>query len=147
MILKINFILHSVYISNSKTCINFIEGYFMKERNIRLRNAFLIGAIVAILEGLLVFSADPTASAWILVQGMLFWFSCGFITTLVEIGFSKMFSSILLTELLNLPWYIALVVIPKQYSHLIPLIIASLIFGGIIGFLNRILKTPVLKLD
>ncbi|EMO81545.1 hypothetical protein LEP1GSC126_0576 [Leptospira kirschneri str. 200801774] len=46
IILKINFILHSVYISNSKTDINFIEGYFMKEQNIRLRNAFLIGAIV-----------------------------------------------------------------------------------------------------
>ncbi len=114
MILKINFILPSVYISNSKTDINFIESYFMKEQNIRLRNAFLIGAIVAILEGLLVFSADPTASAWTLVQGMLFWFSCGFITTLVEIGFSKMLSSILLTELLN---HIAFVVIPK-YIHI-----------------------------
>ncbi|EMM98871.1 hypothetical protein [Leptospira noguchii] len=117
----------------------------MKEQTIRLRNAFLIGVIVAILEGLLVFGADPTASAWTLIQGMLFWFSCGFITTLAEIGFSKMFSSILLTELLNLPWYITLVVIPKQYSHLIPLIVASLIFGAIIGFLNRILKTPNLK--
>ncbi len=117
----------------------------MKEQKIRLRNAFLIGTIVAILEGLLVFSADPTASMWTLIQGMLFWFSCGFVVTLAEIGFSKMFSSILLTELLNLPWYIDLVVIPNHYSHLIPLIIASLVFGGMIGFLNQILKTPVLK--
>ncbi|EQA70019.1 hypothetical protein LEP1GSC059_1700 [Leptospira noguchii serovar Panama str. CZ214] len=146
MILKIIFILPYIYFLNFEIYINFIEGYFMKEQTIRLRNAFLIGVIVAILESLLVFLADPTASIWILIQGMLFWFSCGFVATLIEIGFSKMFSSIVLTELLNLPWYIALVVIPKQYSHLIPLIVASLIFGGIIGFLNRILKTPVLKL-
>ncbi|EMN48487.1 hypothetical protein LEP1GSC088_1686 [Leptospira interrogans str. L1207] len=39
----------------------------MKEQKIRLRNAFLIGTIVAILEGLLVFSADPTASMWTLI--------------------------------------------------------------------------------
>ncbi|EMJ95733.1 hypothetical protein [Leptospira alstonii] len=117
----------------------------MNKKGIRFRNALSIGTVCAVLEGLLVFFADPTASRWVLIQSMLFWFSCGCIVTLAETGLPKTIGSILLTELLNLPWFIALVVIPKQYSHLLPLIVASLIFGVIIGFLNKALKTPVPK--
>lgn len=114
----------------------------MNVNKIRLRNAAIVGVTAAVLEGLLIFFADPNASRWILIQSMLFWFSCGTVVSLAELGIPKFVSSIVLTELLNLPWFIALVVIPGNYGHLIPLIVASLIFGMIIGGLNLLLKTP-----
>ncbi|TGL76023.1 hypothetical protein [Leptospira yasudae] len=115
----------------------------MKLNWIRVRNAAIVGLIAAALEGLLIGVADPNAGILILIQSMLFWFSCGFIVSVAEIGLPKILSAVLLTELLNLPWLIALVVIPKQYGHLVPLIVASLIFGTVIGWLNRTLKTPM----
>ncbi|MCG6168583.1 hypothetical protein LFX25_12180 [Leptospira sp. FAT2] len=114
----------------------------MKANWIRIRNAATVGSVAAVLEGFLIFFADPNASRWILIQSMLFWFSCGLIVSVAEIGLPKFLSSVLLTELLNLPWFIALVVIPGNYGHLIPLIVASLIFGTVIGGLNLLLKTP-----
>ncbi|AOP34675.1 hypothetical protein A0128_12920 [Leptospira tipperaryensis] len=118
----------------------------MNNKTIRLRNAFSIGAVAGILEGLLVGFADPNVGIWILVQSILFWFSCGVIVSFVETGFSKFWSALILTELMNLPWFISLVVIPGNYSHLIPLIVASLIFGSVIGGLNLLLKTPELEI-
>ncbi|TGL51925.1 hypothetical protein EHQ61_07325 [Leptospira wolffii] len=94
------------------------------------------------LEGALISLADPSASGWILVQSVLFWFSCGFIVSLVDLGLPKWINSIILTEILTLPWLISLVVIPQQYSHLVPLLVVNTLFGAIIGVLNRILKTP-----
>lgn len=114
----------------------------MNINRIRLRNALIVGIVAAALECLLISFADPNASRWILIQAMLFWFSCGATVSVAEIGTSKLLTSILLTELLNLPWFITLVVIPGNYSHLVPLIVASLIFGSIIGGLNVLLKTP-----
>ncbi|PJZ55524.1 hypothetical protein [Leptospira barantonii] len=114
----------------------------MNKNTIRLRNASIVGIVAAALEGLLIFFADPNASRWILIQAMLFWFSCGAVVSVTEIGIPKLVSSIVLTELLNLPWFITLVVIPGNWGHLIPLIVASLIFGTIIGGLNVLLKTP-----
>ncbi|RHX90365.1 hypothetical protein DLM76_20310 [Leptospira yasudae] len=114
----------------------------MKLNWIRTRNAAIVGLAAAALEGILIGAADPNAGILILIQAMLFWFSCGFIVSVAEIGLPKVLSAVLLTELLNLPWFITLVVIPKQYDHLVPLIVASLIFGTVIGWLNRFLKTP-----
>ncbi|TGM57083.1 hypothetical protein [Leptospira adleri] len=118
----------------------------MNQNQLRWRNAFLIGGAAGISEGLLVGLADPNTGLWILVQSILFWFSCGMIVSLVETGFSKFWSVLIFTELMNLPWFIALVVIPGNYSHLIPLIVASLIFGSMIGGLNVVLKTPKLEI-
>ncbi|MBM9577057.1 hypothetical protein JWG45_07805 [Leptospira sp. 201903070] len=115
----------------------------MNRNQIRWRNAFVIGIISGILEGLLVGFADPNVGTWMLVQSILFWFSCGMIVSLVESGFSKFWTALIFTEIMNLPWLIALVVIPGNYQHLIPLVVASLIFGSVIGGMNLFLKTPV----
>ncbi|RHX83118.1 hypothetical protein [Leptospira stimsonii] len=117
----------------------------MNQNQLRWRNAVLIGIVAGIMEGLLVGLADPNVGTWVLIQSILFWFSCGTIVTLTETGFSKFWSVLIFTEIMNLPWFIALVVIPGNYSHLIPLIVASLIFGSIIGGLNILLKTPRLE--
>ncbi|MBM9500399.1 hypothetical protein JWG44_09090 [Leptospira sp. 201903071] len=117
----------------------------MNQIQIRWRNAFLIGITAGILEGLLVGFADPNVGTWTLLQSILFWFSCGFIVSFAETGFSKFWTALILTEIMNLPWLIALVVIPGNYQHLVPLIVASLIFGSVIGGMNLFLKTPILQ--
>lgn len=107
----------------------------------KIRNAFLAGILPAILEGLLISFADPEASNWVLAQSIIFWFGCGFVVYLADIAPNKVVSSVLLTVLLNVPWYIALTVVANQPDHLIPLVIASLIMGTVIGltsiWLNR----------
>lgn len=102
----------------------------------RARNAVIVGLIPATLEGLLIYFADPLAGKWILTQSMLFWFSCGFVVYLIDFGSKRILTSILLTILLNIPWYIALTVVANKPEHLIPLIVSSLIMGAIIGFLT-----------
>ncbi|WP_165783180.1 hypothetical protein [Leptospira wolffii] len=114
----------------------------MKRNSIRIRNATIVGFVMAGLEGALISLADPSTSGWILLQSALFWFSCGFLVSLVDLGLPKWINSIILTEILTLPWLISLVVIPQQYSHLVPLLVVNTFFGAFIGLLNRILKTP-----
>lgn len=114
----------------------------MNQNRLKVRNAIIIGIVMAILEGALIKIADPTTSTWILLQSILFWFSCGLIVSLSNTGLPKWIASILLTEILTAPWLISLVIIPQQYSHLIPLILVNTLFGGIIGGLNKVLKTP-----
>ncbi|PJZ25619.1 hypothetical protein CH352_17140 [Leptospira hartskeerlii] len=97
---------------------------------------------MAALEGILIRVADPTTSTWILLQSILFWFSCGLVVSISNTGLPKWIGSILLTEILTAPWLIALVIIPEQYSHLVPLIVVNTLFGAVIGGLNKILKTP-----
>lgn len=106
----------------------------------KIRNACLVGIVPAILEGLLIYFTDPSASNWVLVQSILFWFGCGFAVYLVDIGSSKILNSMLMTVLLNLPWYIALTIVANKPEHLIPLIVASLIMGAIIGLVSIWLK-------
>ena len=106
----------------------------------KIRNACLAGTVPAILEGLLLYFAEPTINNWVLVQSVLFWFSVGFLAYLVEISANKILSSLLVTVLLNLPWYIALTVVANQPDHLIPLIVASLVMGTIIGFVSMALN-------
>ncbi|MEI7014480.1 hypothetical protein [Leptospira licerasiae] len=114
----------------------------MNQNRIKIRNAIIIGLVMAALEGILIGVADPTVSTWILFQSMLFWFSCGFVVSISNLGLSRWITSILLTEILTAPWLITLVIIPGQYSHLVPLLIVNTLFGAIIGGLNKILKTP-----
>jgi hypothetical protein len=102
--------------------------------SLKIRNAIIVGAIPAILEGLLVYFADPLVGKWVLIQSILFWFSCGFVVSLADIGYRRIPVSILLTVLLNIPWYIALTIVANKPEHLIPLIISSIVMGTIIGY-------------
>lgn len=103
----------------------------------KIKNAILTGLVPAILEGLLIYFADAITSNWVLLQSILFWFGCGFVVSLIDIGLSKIVSSILLTILLSLPWYIALSTGAGNPDHLAPLIISSIIMGLVIGLVSK----------
>ncbi|MGB4820242.1 MAG: hypothetical protein WBP33_14125 [Saprospiraceae bacterium] len=107
----------------------------IKTRN-KLRNATIIGLVPAFLEGLLIYFADPKTDHWVLIQSVTFWFSCGFVVYLVEIGTKKIPTSILFTLILNIPWYIALTVVANKPDHLVPLIVSSIVMGAVIGFFS-----------
>jgi hypothetical protein len=107
-----------------------------RNTNAKIKNAVIVGLVPAILEGLLVYFTAPTTNNWILIQSVLFWFSCGFVVYLVDIGLNKIVNCVLLTILLNLPWYIALTVGSDKIEHLVPLIVSSIIMGLVIGFVS-----------
>ena len=105
-----------------------------------LQNAVLTGTVPAILEVLLILATGPAISLWVLIQSILFWFGCGFVVYLARLQGNKIISSVLITVLLNMPWYIALSVVANKPNYLIPLIIASIILGGVIGLVSQILE-------
>jgi hypothetical protein len=107
---------------------------------IKWRNGLLVGAVVAILEGLLLWLTDPSISIWVFLQSVSFWLFCGLVVYIAETGLPVLPSSILLTILLNIPWYIALSIGDGQPELLIPLVVASLIFGTVIGLASKKLK-------
>ena len=105
--------------------------------NVKIKDAIIVGMLPAVLEGLLIHYADPTTSNWILVQSILFWFTCGFTVYLIEVGLHKVISGILFTVFLSLPWYIAEPVSKNKPEHLLPLIMTSIIMGLLIGLLSK----------
>ncbi|GBF44589.1 hypothetical protein LPTSP2_38920 [Leptospira ellinghausenii] len=117
----------------------------MKENSISRfnlwRNAFLIGLILSVIEGSIIYIADSNTPILIFIQSMSFWFFCGAIVYLSNSGFSVLIHSILWTFFLNIPWFINLAIVPKNYSILPPLIISSLILGLITGLLSKKLKS------
>lgn len=102
-----------------------------------IKNALIAGTVPAILEALLILSVEPSINLWVLAQAVLFWFTCGAIICLIQNEWPMVISSILLTVFLNLPWYIAESVIKNKPEHLLPLIVASIIQGAIIGILKK----------
>ena len=104
------------------------------------KNGLLVGLIVAALEGLLLWLTDSNLSPWVFLQSISFWLFCGLVVYMAETGLPTLLNSILLTVLLNIPWYIALSVGNGRPELLIPLIIASLIFGTVIGLASKKLK-------
>ena len=113
--------------------------------NRKIKNAIVVGLIPAALEGVLIHFADPSADHWMLLQSILFWFGCGFVVYLIDLGINKILSCITLTIFLNLPWYISLSIGSGKPEHLIPLIVASTIFGLIIGVVSKQLDKKQFK--
>ncbi|MBA3705147.1 MAG: hypothetical protein H0W84_04415 [Bacteroidetes bacterium] len=105
--------------------------------NRKIKNAIIVGLIPATLEGLLIYFADPNTGSWILIQSILFWFSCGFVVYLIDLGINKIVSCILMTVLLNIPWYISLSIGSGKPEHLVPLIVSSIVMGLIIGVVSK----------
>lgn len=106
----------------------------------RLRNASIVGIVPAILEAILIYAVDPVVNPWIVIQACLFWFSCGFIISLLNMEIPFILKGIVFSVFMCLPWYIAESVISKKPEHFAPLIIASIIQGVIIGYLDKRLK-------
>lgn len=106
-------------------------------KNGRFINSIIIGVVLAILEGLLITIGDPEASLLVLIQSIIFWFSVGVIVYISNTGLAIYLHSIFITLFLNIPWYINLTVIPNELEHLPPMIIVSVVFGLIAGFLTK----------
>ena len=106
----------------------------------RWKNGLFVGSIAAVLEGLLLGLSDPNISTWDFLQSISFWLFCGLVVYLAETGLPILPGSILLTILLNIPWYIALSIGDGKPGLLIPLVVASLIFGTVMGLVSKKLR-------
>ncbi|MBI1224539.1 MAG: hypothetical protein GC192_04830 [Bacteroidetes bacterium] len=106
----------------------------------KLSYAALVGIVPAILEFLLVYSFEPTASGWLLLQVSLYWFTCGVANYLVDLRLPQILGSILFTVFLTSPWYIAESVMQGKPEHFVPLVVASIAMGLVIGLLCKWLK-------
>lgn len=102
--------------------------------------ASIVGIVPAILELGLVYGAEPKSSFWLLFQVSLFWFTCGFTNYFVNIKLNSVLSGIALTLFLSSPWFIAESVLQNKPGHFLPLVVASIIMGSIIGLLCKWLK-------
>lgn len=113
----------------------------MTTRFTKWKNGLLVGAVVATLEGILFWAADPSTTPWIFIQSISFWLFCGLVVYMTETELPATPNGILLTVLLNIPWYIALSIAAENPGHLILLVVASIIFGTIIGLMSKRLKS------
>jgi hypothetical protein len=107
--------------------------------------AIWVGGTLAVMEGALILAAEPGIERWHLAQAVLAWFSFGFVLYLSETGLPAVQEGILLTVILNLPWYIAEAIRPKKLDHLLPLIVASIIAGTLAGLLKKRLQAKDTK--
>jgi hypothetical protein len=105
------------------------------------KNGLLVGAIVATLEGIILWAADPSITPWVFLQSISFWLFCGLVVYMTETGLPAILNGILLTVLLNIPWYISLSIVAGNPGYLIPLVIASIIFGAMIGLMSKWLRS------
>ena len=103
-------------------------------------HAILIGLALGLLEWGILVSARQKLGAWIYIQSILFWFTCGFMIGMVEAPLPAYLLGALLAVFMNLPWYINISIIPKQYGHLVPLIVSSILLGAVGGGLKILLS-------
>ncbi len=106
-----------------------------------IAKAILIGIVLGILELAILASSRQKLGFWIYAQSVVFWFTCGFMIGIVDFPLPAYVSGAMIAVFLNLPWYINISIIPKQYGHLAPLIIASIILGAIGGAIKLLLST------
>lgn len=110
----------------------------------RVQNKYILasftGLVPAILEAILLVSVEPDLNGWILFQSVLFWFTCGFVVFLLNFQSKILLRSLFYTVVICSPWYIAESFSKNQPDHFIPIMIASLVMGLVIGFLIKLLN-------
>ena len=112
----------------------------MSEQLMKWKNGLLVGAVAAVLEAVLLRLTDSNISMWLFIQSVSFWLFCGLVVYIADTGLPVLPGSILLTVLLNIPWYIALSIGGGKPELLLPLVAASLILGTVIGVASKRLK-------
>jgi hypothetical protein len=103
--------------------------------------AILIGIVLGLLELAILASSRQELGFWVYAQSVIFWFTCGFMIGIVDSPLPPYVTGALIAVFLSLPWYINVSIIPKQYGHLAPLIVASIILGIIGGITKMWLPT------
>ncbi len=102
----------------------------------RLLKTLTVGLVPAALEISLISLADPTTSNWVVLQSALAWFSFGVVIHLLNKESRSWLKSVAICVLLCMPWYIAESYAKNTPEHLLPMIVASLVMGSIIGWLS-----------
>ena len=103
--------------------------------------ASLIGLVLGILEMAILASSRQKLGFWVYAQSAVFWFTCGFMIGIVDSPHPAYVSGVLIAIFLNLPWYINIAIIPKQYGHLLLLVLASIVLGVLGGAIEIFLST------
>lgn len=104
-----------------------------------LTTAITIGAVLGFLEWVILVASRQKLDKWIYIQSVSFWFTCGVMIGLIESSLPSYLAGSLIAGFLCIPWFINISIIPKQYSHLPPLLISSLLLGAMGGFLKAVL--------
>lgn len=112
---------------------------------LHIRHAALVGLALALVEGLLLYLAEPGGSRWVLLQSVSFWFGCGCVLHLLHLVPNRWLSALLVCLLLNIPWYIALTVVAGHMEHLLPLLMATLLMSGLGAWLSQRLHRRLAK--
>ena len=86
-------------------------------------NSILIGLTLGLLELAILVAAKQKLGLWVYLQSILFWFTCGFMIGLIDSPFPAYITGALISVFLSLPWFINIIIIPKDYKHLAPLVI------------------------
>ena len=103
----------------------------------RVAYGLAAGALAAAADGLLIAVGDPTATAWVVVQAMLFWATAGLAVVMSDSGLGDVAHGIVGTLLLSLPWYANLALAPGRPEMLAPLVAMGVVFGAGFGVARR----------
>jgi hypothetical protein len=58
----------------------------MTTQRTKWKSGLLVGAVVAMLEGILIWAEDPNIKPWVLIQSISFWLFCGLVVYMTETG-------------------------------------------------------------
>lgn len=101
------------------------------------RFGLMVGFIAGALDAAIIILAEPTASAWGIAQAVIAWTLTGWVVTATDSGLRPFAHGLVVTVLLNVPWYIQFTILPGQWSLLPPLVVMSLLFGAGFGWAKK----------
>jgi hypothetical protein len=90
------------------------------------------GVVAGVLDVVLIAVADASAGGWVMAQSFLFWSVAGWLVVVSPSRFGPLLHGVVVTVLLNLPWYVAFGPGAGHWEHVPPLIGMSAVFG--LGF-------------
>jgi hypothetical protein len=98
---------------------------------------FGVGAIAGVLDIILIYLVEPTSSPWLLAQAGIAWVLFGWIVVSTSSGLPPLWHGIVITLLINIPWYINFSVLQGDVTHLPPLIVQGVVFGALFGWAKK----------
>lgn len=90
------------------------------------------GVVAGVVDVVLITVADASAGVWVMMQSLLFWSVAGWLVVVSPSRFTPVLHGVVVTVLLNLPWYLALGPGSGHWEHVAPLVGMSVVFG--LGF-------------
>jgi hypothetical protein len=103
----------------------------------KITNGIIAGLILAVIDVLLVYFADPNWTISVLLQVFIAWFGIGFVVVNSETRHNPFVHSLLITLLLVLPWIILYSTHPYEITHGIPMLVQAVIFSIVLGYFKK----------